>query len=160
VQTGRIVGQAHRLAPPIVHRDLKPANILVRRNTGGKFDVLVGDFGIGGMVAQRAIDSARPGTTSRGELLTSALRGSHTPLYASPQQVHGDPPDPRDDVHALGVIWYQLLTGDLSTGAPTGIDWVDEMKNAGMDEGSCGCSAAWPRKRRNVRPMPRSWRRG
>lgn len=131
----KIVGQAHRLGPPIVHRDLKPANILVRRNPDGKIDVLVADFGIGGMVAQRAIASAQRGSSSRGDLLASALRGSHTPLYASPQQIHGEPPDPRDDVHALGVIWYQLLTADLSAGAPTGIDWVDELKKAGLDDG-------------------------
>jgi serine/threonine protein kinase len=128
----RAVGAAHRVDPPIVHRDLKPANVLVRKNPRGKLEFLVADFGIGGVAAHQALAAARKGTTARGALLSTALRGSHTPLYASPQQVQGEPPDVRDDVHALGVIWYQLLTGDLNAGAPTGLDWAEEVKQAGM----------------------------
>jgi hypothetical protein len=107
----------------------------------------VTDFGIGGAAAAQALEQARHGTTSRGELLATALRGSHTPLYASPQQMRGDDPDPRDDVHALGVIWYQLLTGDLQAGAPTGL-WAEELEESGMPRelirvlGSCVASKA------------------
>ena len=46
------------------------------------------------------------------------LTGAYSPLYASPQQMKGEKPDPRDDVYALGVIWHQLLTGDLTSPAP------------------------------------------
>jgi hypothetical protein len=46
--------------------------------------------------------------------LETSMRGSYTPLYASPQQSRGAAPDPRDDVHALGVIAFQMLTGKLS----------------------------------------------
>jgi formylglycine-generating enzyme required for sulfatase activity len=63
----------------------------------------------------------------------TALRGSHTALYASPQQMRGEPPDPRDDVHALGVIWYQLLTGDLTTGVSA--DWREELTECGVPDG-------------------------
>src|SRR5207247_724151 len=76
----------------------------------------------------------RQGTTTRGARLATCLRGSHTPLYASPQQMAGQEPSTRDDVHALGVIWYQVLTGALGTGAPTGMDWIDDLKSAGMAE--------------------------
>jgi hypothetical protein len=106
----------------------------------------VTDFGIGGAAASQALEEARQGT-KRGELMATALRGSHTPLYASPQQVRGEPPDPRDDVHALGVIWHQLLTGDLQSGAPTGL-WADELQEAGMPRelirllGACVASKA------------------
>jgi hypothetical protein len=127
----RIVGFAHRLTPPIVHRDLKPANVLVQRGADGGYILRVTDFGIGGVAALPALQEARQGTTTRGDLLATALRGSHTPLYASPQQIRGEPADPRDDVHALGVIWYQLLTGDLNSGAPTGL-WADELEEAGL----------------------------
>ena len=126
----RIVAFAHQLTPPIVHRDLKPANILARL-VNGEIDLKVTDFGIGGVAALQALAEARQGTTGHGELLGTTLRGSHTPLYASPQQMRGEPPDPRDDVHALGVIWYQLLTGDLHSGPPTGL-WADELEEQGM----------------------------
>src|SRR5262249_12512640 len=39
--------------------------------------------------------------------------------------------DPRDDVYALGVIWYQMLSGDLTNGAPTGL-WADDLEQRGM----------------------------
>jgi len=52
--------------------------------------------------------------------LLSYLRGLHTPTYSSPQQRRGDDPDPRDDIHALGVIAYQMLTGKLDSGPGTG----------------------------------------
>jgi serine/threonine protein kinase len=146
LRLARIVAFAHRLSPPIVHRDLKPANILVRMGNG-EFDLKVTDFGIGGVAARQALAEARQGTTGRGEMLGTTLRGSHTPLYASPQQMRGEPPDPRDDVHALGVIWYQLLTSDLQSGPPTGL-WTEELEEQGMSRellrvlGACVASKA------------------
>jgi serine/threonine protein kinase len=131
LQIAQVVGYAHRLSPPIVHRDLKPANVLVQRSTLGDYVLRVTDFGIGGVAALPALREARQGTTTRGDLIGTALRGSHTPLYASPQQMRGEAPDPRDDVHALGVMWYQLLIGDLSSGPPTGL-WADELEEMGL----------------------------
>src|SRR5262249_42164838 len=86
LQLAQVVGYAHRLSPPIVHRDLKPANVLVQRTPQGELVLRVTDFGIGGVAALPALLEARQGTTTRGDLLGTALRGSHTPLYASPQQ--------------------------------------------------------------------------
>ncbi|HEY7156703.1 MAG TPA: protein kinase [Gemmataceae bacterium] len=126
-----IVGSAHRLDPPIVHRDLKPANVLVQRAADGDYVLRVTDFGIGSVAALPALRASRLGATSRGDLLATSLRGAHTPLYASPQQIRGEAPDVRDDVHALGVIWYQLLTGDLGSGPPTGL-WAEELADAGV----------------------------
>jgi serine/threonine protein kinase len=114
-----IVGSAHRLSPPVVHRDLKPANVLVSQGKGGGITLWVTDFGIGGVATGEAIRQTNRGTT-RGEFLASALRGSCTPLYASPEQLRGERPDPRDDVFALGVLWHQLLIGDLTAGRPGG----------------------------------------
>jgi serine/threonine protein kinase/lipoprotein NlpI len=125
-----IVGFAHRLDPPIVHRDLKPANILRHRNGSG-WQFKIADFGIGGVASQHALSHATRGTT-RGQFLLSALRGACTPLYASPQQQRGEAPDPRDDVYALGVIWYQLLCGDLTLGRPGGTRWQKRLAEQGM----------------------------
>lgn len=126
-----IVGSAHRLDPPIVHRDLKPANVLVQQSADGDYRLRVTDFGIGGVAALPSLRASRLGATARGDLLATTLRGAHTPLYASPQQMRGEAPDVRDDVHALGVIWYQLLLGDLGSGAPTGL-WSEELLEAGL----------------------------
>jgi formylglycine-generating enzyme required for sulfatase activity len=129
----RVVAFAHKLSPPIVHRDLKPANILVQRGADGKAALRVADFGIGGVAANEMIARTRAGTTPGGFLVT-ALRGAHTPLYASPQQMRGDPPDVRDDVHALGVIWYQLATGTLTLGRPGGTRWARRLADVGLSE--------------------------
>jgi serine/threonine protein kinase len=133
LRLAEIVGFAHRASPPIVHGDLKPANILVRRNAGGKVALRITDFGIGGLAAALSVEQ-QPHSHGRQELLTQSVRGAYTPLYASPQQRErrpGEAVDPRDDIHALGVIWFQLLTGDLQmTSIPT--DWREQATERGL----------------------------
>ncbi len=127
----RTMGFAHRLSTPIVHRDLKPANILLRpRPDGRSSDLLIADFGIGGIAAKQALDAEN---RLSGLASMSILAGSHTALYASPQQRQGAAPDPRDDVHALGVIWYQLLIGDLTKEVSP--DWREEVADRAVPEG-------------------------
>jgi formylglycine-generating enzyme required for sulfatase activity/serine/threonine protein kinase len=125
-----IVGHFHRLSPPVVHRDLKPSNILVQWLPGRRFALRVADFGIGAVAAQQALnEAARP--ASSGSIPATVLRGAHTPLYASPQQKRGAPPDVRDDVFALGVMWYQLVSGDLSLERPGG-RWRKRLGELGV----------------------------
>jgi serine/threonine-protein kinase len=90
------VQYAHRNL--IVHRDLKPANILVTDDR----QVKLLDFGIAKLLG----DSANPAgsLTATGELLM-------TPMYASPEQVRGEPMSTATDVYALGVLLHELLTG-------------------------------------------------
>ena len=135
-QLAAAVGTFHRLAPPIVHRDLKPANILVELGSSGDSGhsvvLRITDFGIGGVVVD-ALHAGQPaGTVMATGVLETSLRGSYTPLYASPQQRAGNPPDPRDDVHALGVIGFHMMTGRL-TEAP-GIDAVDDLRESGVSD--------------------------
>jgi len=118
-QLAEIIGAAHRLNPPIIHRDLKPANILVERAADASPRFKITDFGIGGLGARKVVQISQRGV-AQGQFLVSVLRGSFTPLYASPQQARGAAPDPRDDVFALGVIWFQLMTGRLDEGRPGG----------------------------------------
>ncbi|HUR55000.1 MAG TPA: protein kinase, partial [Gemmataceae bacterium] len=143
------VGHFHRLRPPLVHRDLKPANILVNaefgtRNaeskppddSGSELRIpnsafRVTDFGIGGVAAAASLAENATRRSSTG-YLASQLWGSHTPLYASPQQQRGDAPDPRDDVHALGVIGFQMLTGKLD--ATLGADYAKTLRRLNIPE--------------------------
>jgi serine/threonine protein kinase len=157
-QAGRIVlrlaetaGFMHRLEPPIVHRDLKPANILVQPGKEGRYTLKIADLGIGGLAARQALAEAG-GPTARSGVLATVARGSYTPLYASPQQVRGDGPDPRDDVHALGVIWYQLLTGELNSGVPGGLRWLDDLRKRGVPEGQIRLLASCIEARPEHRP--------
>jgi parallel beta-helix repeat protein len=126
-----IVAFAHRLDPPIVHRDLKPANILVQGQPELSGSLRVTDFGIGGVAAKQVIALTQRSTPA--QVLATAARGACTPLYASPQQVRGEDPDPRDDVHALGVIWHQMLVGDLTAGRPSG-RWMRRLSEMGMSD--------------------------
>jgi len=81
----------HHLPTPIVHRDLKPSNLLWDRTN----DLLkVTDFGIGAVAVQEANRLEQNGGGTRGGRLQSYLRGSHTPIYSSPQQRRGDDPNP------------------------------------------------------------------
>ena len=130
-QLAEIIGTAHRLDPPIVHRDLKPANILVERAADASPRFKITDFGIGGLAARQVVQLSQRGV-NQGRFLVSVLRGSFTPLYASPQQARGAAPDPRDDVFALGVIWFQLMTGRLDEGRPGGRLWPERLKTRGM----------------------------
>jgi serine/threonine protein kinase len=113
---------AHRHG--LVHRDLKPANVLV---DGDKLKLA--DFGLGGVSAVRAAQVSRIGSTTLDFLTiaerASLFRGAGTPLYMSPEQRRGAPPDPRQDLYSLGVMWFQLLAGDVTRELHPG--WAKEL---------------------------------
>lgn len=90
------VHHAHRHL--VVHRDLKPRNILVTPD--GSPRLL--DFGIAKLLG--ADDGAAPGVTETGLHLM-------TPEYASPEQARGDVVTTASDIYSLGIILFQLLTG-------------------------------------------------
>ena len=90
----------------IVHRDLKPDNIIVSRQYDGSECIKVVDFGIAKTVQQEGSDA---GT---GQTLT--VGGSvGTPEYMSPEQLAGERLDGRSDLYSLGLVFFNLLTGDL-----------------------------------------------
>jgi serine/threonine protein kinase len=87
----------------IVHRDIKPENILMDKKGGVK----ITDFGIAKIVS--GVPSPIP--------LTGAQDIVGTPLYMAPEQIeHPQNVDHRADIYSLGVVFYEMLTGELPLG--------------------------------------------
>lgn len=143
-----IVARAHEKG--IVHRDLKPSNVLLHPTEGGKFTMWVTDFGWGQIESVRALELAKGGP--RGEQQRLAQRGAATSLYACPQQVKKEPPAATDDIHAIGMIWYQLLKRDPTAAAPFGSEWIEELRSAGFTDSQARVLQACLSTRADKRP--------
>jgi serine/threonine-protein kinase len=108
VQLAAAVGHAHDSG--IVHRDLKGSNLMLTAD--GRVKVL--DFGLATRVRMDVSEMSRSQTTLDP---TGTLAG--TLAYMAPEALSGEPPDPRSDVWALGVVFYELLTGSRPFGGST-----------------------------------------
>jgi serine/threonine protein kinase len=89
------LGYAH--AAQMVHRDIKPSNIMLDRGTR----TVLTDFGIAKIVQEA------------GQQLTASGAMVGTPAYISPEQAVGKPGDHRSDIYSLGVVFFQMVTGQL-----------------------------------------------
>jgi tRNA A-37 threonylcarbamoyl transferase component Bud32/ActR/RegA family two-component response regulator len=97
----------------ILHRDLKPANVMLREDNS---PVLI-DFGL----ARRSLQD--PSTTGAGQVLGS-------PYYISPEQSQGQRVDARTDLYSLGVMFYEMLTGQRPYSGRSAMDIMTQHANS------------------------------
>jgi serine/threonine protein kinase len=115
IQMGKALHHAHLRG--IVHRDVKPQNMLVSASDQGQ--LLLSDFGIAKLYSSR-LEPARPDqndataiTALSDPSLTRVDQIVGTAEYMAPEQIHGHAVDARTDVYALGVVLFQMLTGEV-----------------------------------------------
>ena len=142
LQTLSALEHAHRQG--IVHRDMKPENIMVTRDGVAK----VADFGLA-----RAYADAQ---------ITHAGHVTGTVQYLAPEQLQGEPADPRTDLYALGIVAYELFTGQIpfSAETPMAIAYkhlrervpAASARNPAVTKGLDGWIASMTEKERELRP--------
>jgi serine/threonine protein kinase/Flp pilus assembly protein TadD len=116
IQLADALGSAHEAG--IIHRDLKPQNILVSKRD----QVKVLDFG----VAKLTSEASGHGT---GESLTRPGAFLGTTYYAAPEQFSGGIVDQRTDVYGLGVVLYQMVSGQVPFFADNTLDLLHAICN-------------------------------
>lgn len=116
---------AHRAG--MIHRDVKPANLMLDENENDR--VVLTDFGIAKMF------------TGSQYTITGGLVG--TPAYMSPEQGMGETGDERSDLYSIGVILYQMVTGELPYDADTPLALVLKHVNEAIPS-ACMINPALP----------------
>jgi len=112
-QVAASLGKLHRQTPPLVHGNLCPATVLVRQSGPEQWQCHLASLGLGPWGG-----SGRAGGN----------------LYASPERSRGDAPQPRADVYALGMLWYQLLVRNLEATRPGGSAWRRKLAEQGVTQ--------------------------
>ncbi len=110
-QIGAALQSAHRAG--VIHRDIKPANVLLDEDGNG----YLADFGIA------------KNLNLEDRTQTGAVIGS--PAYFSPEQIKAEPVSPQTDIYCLGVMLYELLSGEKPFKGPTPIACIWQRSSVG-----------------------------
>ena len=151
----------------VIHRDVKPGNILIAAlraattlECGGstpvsrssadhepahsKVQAKLTDFGIGQVISEEYLAGVtRAGFTQT--MLSTSSSQTGTQMYMAPELLAGKPASIRSDIYSLGMVLYQLLTGDFSR--PVATDWWKEISDPLLREDLEHCFAGNPQDR-------------
>jgi len=118
IQIAEAMSFAHEQG--VIHRDLKPANVLITNDKRIKLT----DFGLAKL-------------SGTNETQVGVVLGS--PLYMSPEQAKGQQIDHRVDLYAFGILYYQLMTGELPFNGDTSASVIAQQltQNINFDHSSC-----------------------
>jgi serine/threonine-protein kinase len=127
----------------IVHRDLKPENVMLIKRPGrrevvrtdgrddhGKVRFVIEKEGDFDFVKLLDFGIAKVQGTNESARMTAANTIFGTPEYMSPEQARGLPVDHRADVYALGIMFYDMLTGKVPFSAEASVDVLHQQVNA------------------------------
>lgn len=118
-QIARSLSEAHRHG--VVHRDLKPANIMTTNIEGEKDFVKVLDFGVARLLDPKTSDLTSVGLPDGERELIG------TPRYMSPEQVRGESLTGASDIYSLGLILYEMLTGEPAVQGDTTMGLITQQ---------------------------------
>jgi hypothetical protein len=102
-------GLAHAHELGVAHRDLKPSNVMLARGPRGELVPRIIDFGIAKLLEAPVLGD--------GSLAPTVSPTKYTPAYAAPEQVAKIQTGPWTDVHAMGLVFVELVTGKLPYGS-------------------------------------------
>jgi DNA-binding winged helix-turn-helix (wHTH) protein len=124
LQIAAAVAAAHSVG--VLHKDLKPTNVLILERGPASLQVRVADFGSGRLMDRERLREL--GITGLGMTMTQNIAsdsGAGTLLYYAPELLGGAPPTVQSDLFALGLMLYQIVSGNLRKPMVSG--WEEEI---------------------------------
>ncbi len=143
IEIAEALAAAHSVG--VLHKDIKPANILIHKDAAGQPHIRLADFGSGGALDAGRFDQL--GITPLGFTLGPEAQssGRGTLVYSAPEVLAGGPASIQADVYSLGVVLYQLVTGDFDR--PLAPGWEARVSDPLLRQDIADAAAGDPAQR-------------